>query len=125
MDAQRYAILINTLYMNYIYAGDGFFELLKKKAASGSVTKKIAGFIRDNPLRALRNAVAHGNWYLTISGIKYFARKGSDPNESIVSFEASVDDLVFYEKVTSCVAWAALLSAARGCSEADGSLENV
>jgi hypothetical protein len=124
-DSHKYALLMSSLYMNYIYVGDGFFEFLKKHAPSGSVTKKVAQYIRENPLRALRNALSHANWYLTTNGIKYFARKGSDPNEPMAEFHASPQDMEFYDDFVSFAGWAALFIAVKASGETGVGIENA
>lgn len=106
-------LVLIQLYMNFVFAGDGLFEVLAKQGPSGSVMQKSARFIRNNPIRALRNAIAHGNWNLTTSGSIRYWRKGSDPNEPLSKFEATAQDFTFYVTFTQCVAWSSLLAVAK------------
>jgi hypothetical protein len=104
-------LAIIQIYVSFVFAGDGLFQVLAKKAPKNSCVRKCSHYIRENPLRALRNAVAHGNWHLVYpNSLRYWARKGPDPNEPLTQFDATADDMNFYLSLTRCVAWATLLS---------------
>lgn len=108
------------MYMSFVFAGDGLFEKLAKDGPTE--TRKCAKYVRKNPMRALRNAVAHGNWHLVHpDSVRYWARKGGgiDPcpscgraqkEEPLAEFTASGDDMNFYLALTKGVCWAALLA---------------
>jgi len=102
------------VYQNYIcfvYLGESCFNVLKKRLPSGSTAKKCCTFLTNNPVRALRNAVAHSNWrYLSdFSGLEYWARKG-EAKEPMVRFEVSQQDLSFWQALARCTAYASSLS---------------
>ncbi len=96
-------------YICFVYLGDSLFKRLKQSCPSGSVTKKCCKFLTDNPVRAFRNAVAHGNWTYSpdFGGLIYWARKGSDPNEAMSRFEVRQNDLDFWQALARCVAYVA------------------
>ena len=48
-------------YICFVYLPESCFRILAKFAPSGSTTKKCASFLSNNPVRAFRNAIAHGN----------------------------------------------------------------
>jgi hypothetical protein len=103
------------VYQNYIcfvYLGESCFNVLKKELPSSSTAKKCCKFLTDNPVRAFRNAVAHANWrYLPdFSGLEFWAQKGAEPNEPMVHFEVSQNDLGFWQAVARATAYAAFLS---------------
>src|SRR5581483_1637408 len=55
----------HVLYQNYVcfvYLGEAMFRVLAKSAPPDSASRKCARFLTDNPIRAFRNAFAHGNW---------------------------------------------------------------
>ncbi len=113
------------LYMSFVFAGDALFEVLAKKSPPGSAVRKCTKLIRENPVRALRNAVAHGNWHLTASSsVRFWARKGRDLNEPMCEFEVSASDLSFYLALARCVAWTAYLVVAEHLGEKEGMLDN-
>jgi hypothetical protein len=66
----------------------------------------------DNPIRAFRNAIAHGNWkYLSdFSGIEFWSQKGSDINEPYVKFEVLQEDLNFWQALARCTAYSSYLA---------------
>jgi hypothetical protein len=109
------------LYCSFVFAGDGLFEVLKKRGPAGSCVRKCSAFIRENPVRALRNAVAHGNWQVvapSFGSLDYWARKGESKDEPILQFHASLDDLRFYLDLTWCTAWASFLAVKESIGEA-------
>lgn len=103
------ALVLVQNYICFVYLGDALFKRLKKELPSGSVTKKCCKFLTDNPVRAFRNAVAHGNWTYSpdYGGLIYWARKGSDPNEAMSEFEVRQNDLNFWQALARCVAYVA------------------
>src|SRR6266508_5201694 len=64
-------------YISFVYLKDNCFDVTKKIISTGTLTKRICKFLLNNPVRAFRNAIAHGNWQYTFnpSGIIYFAHK--------------------------------------------------
>lgn len=103
------AQVITQNYISFVYLGDACFKVLKRCTPSGSVTKRCCKFLTDNPVRAFRNAVAHANWKYKpdFSGLLFWARKGSDPNEAMAQFEVSQNDLGFWQTLARCVAYVA------------------
>lgn len=134
------------LYMSFVFAGDGLFQVLARRGRQGSALRACARYIRKNPLRALRNAVAHGNWELTTDGSvkywarkgqddsawrdcwkwlrKHWARKGQDDSEAMSEFVASEEDVHFYVALSRCVAWASLSSFHEVLRKAEGHWQN-
>ena len=96
-------------YVCFVYLGDVLFKQLRKRSPQGSATRKCSQFLTDNPVRAFRNAVAHGNWaYRTdFSALVFWARKGSDQNEPMTRFEVGQTDLSFWQSLARCVAYVA------------------
>ncbi|MDA8351432.1 MAG: hypothetical protein M0038_22030, partial [Pseudomonadota bacterium] len=76
-----------------------------------SVTRKCARFLTNNPVRAFRNAVAHGNWRYRddFTGLVFWARKGSDPSEDLHQFEVGQHELNFWQALSRGVAYSAYL----------------
>jgi hypothetical protein len=101
------AHVITRNYFCFVYLGDICFKILRKYAASGTVTKKCCKFLTDNPIRAFRNAIAHGNWKYRddYSGLVFWARKGDDEDEPLSKFEASEDELNFWQAIACCTAF--------------------
>lgn len=101
------AQVITQNYVSFVYLNDACFKFLRKKTPPGSITKKCCKFLTDNPVRAFRNAFAHANWKYNsdYSGLIFWARKGSDPNESMSQFEVSQRDLGFWQALSRCVAY--------------------
>ena len=96
-------------YICFVYLNESCFNILRKHVSSGSACKKCCNFLLNNRVRAFRNAIAHSNWCYKddFSGIRYWARKGADPDEPLTEFEVNQDDLSFWQAVARCTAYAA------------------
>lgn len=96
-------------YICFVYLTDSCFSVLRKHVSNESACKKCCNFLVNNPIRAFRNAIAHSNWCYKsdFSGIRYWARKGTDLNEPLNEFEVNQDDLSFWQAVARCTAYAA------------------
>jgi hypothetical protein len=103
------AQVITQNYICFVYLGDACFKALRKAAPTGSVTRKCCQFLIDNPVRALRNSLAHANWTYRsdYSGLVFWARKGSDSNEALARFEVDQNDLNFWQALSRCIAYVA------------------
>jgi hypothetical protein len=97
-------------YMCFIYLGDGCFKILRKELPSDSVARKCCQALTDNPVRAFRNALAHGNWRISLdsSGIDFWAKKGSDPTEPMSRWRFSEMDLHFWQYLSIATAVATM-----------------
>ena len=106
------AQVITELYICFVYLGESCFGVLRKELPIGSVTRKCCKFLTENPVRALRNAVAHSNWrYLPdFSGLEFWAKKGADPNEQPSRFVVLQEELSFWQALARCTAYASYLS---------------
>jgi len=105
--ARTRAQVVYQCYVCFIYLGDAWFKVLRKQMPDGSATKRCCKFLTDNPVRAFRNAIAHGNWdYLKdFTGLEFWARKGDIGEEPLSRFEVSRDDLAFWQALARCVAY--------------------
>jgi hypothetical protein len=85
------AQVITQNYVCFVYLGDSCFKALQKHLPAGSTTRKCCRFLTDNPVRAFRNALAHANWRYNedFSGLRFWARKGSDPSEPPSKFDVT------------------------------------
>ena len=107
------AQVITQNYLCFVYLGDSCFKVLQKHVPSGSTTRKCCRFLTDNPIRAFRNALAHANWRYNadFSGLRFWARKGSDTNEPLSEFEVSQLELGFWQALSRCVSYVAFTHA--------------
>jgi|GEM_PF-618136 len=103
------AQVITQNYICFVYLGDACFKALRKAVPSDSVTRMCCQFLIDNPVRALRNALAHANWTYCDdhSGLVFWARKGSCPSETLERFEVNQNDLNFWQALSRCIAYVA------------------
>jgi len=103
------AQVITQNYICFVYLSESCFNVLRKHLPSGSSSKKCCNYLINNPIRAFRNAIAHSNWCYKddFSGIRYWARKGSERDEPLVEFEVSLKDLGFWQALARCTAYAA------------------
>ncbi len=99
-------------YVCFVYLGEACFRALRRTARPGSVTRRCCEYLTDNPIRAFRNAIAHSNWTYApdFSGLVYWARKGSDPDEALTRFEVTQRELDFWQALSRGVAYAAYTS---------------
>ena len=96
-------------YICFVYLSEACFRALRKVAPPGSLTRRCCQFLTDNPTRAFRNAIAHSNWtYLPdFSGLIFWSKKGSDPDEPLSRFEVMQEDLNFWQALSRAVAYSA------------------
>lgn len=96
-------------YVCFAYLGEACFRVLRREAPNGCTLKRCCRFLTDNPVRAFRNAIAHGNWrYLDdFTGLAFWARKGDGPDEPLAEFNVSQNDLDFWQSLARCTAYAA------------------
>jgi hypothetical protein len=103
------AQVITQNYICFVYLPEACFLALRKRATSGSVTRRCCKFLTDNPVRAFRNAVAHSNWAYSADfhSLIYWARKGQDDQEPLAKFEVDQENLDFWQTLARSVAYAA------------------
>jgi hypothetical protein len=102
------AQVITQNYICFVYLGDACFKILRRKYDKNTVTGLCCRYLTDNPVRAFRNAISHANWRYAsdFKGIKFWAKKGSDPNEQMIEWYASDMDIEFWQMLARCVAYA-------------------
>ena len=103
------AQVLSQNYICFVYLPEACFRVLAKACPGESAARKCAQFLSNNPVRAFRNAIAHANWTYRadFGGLIYWARKGSDQNEPLERFEVEQNDLLFWQSLSRCVAYAA------------------
>ena len=108
------AHVITQNYICFVYLGDALFKNLKSFLPPPSVTGRFCRLLLNNPIRAFRNAIAHSNWRYKhdFSGLEFWANKGSAPDEPLVHFEVSQEDLSYWQGLSRCVAYSAYLALA-------------
>lgn len=98
-------------YIAFVYLKDNCFDVTKKTVPQGTLLRRVCKFLLNNPVRAFRNSIAHGNWQYTsdYSGIKYFAYKGeSKPNvelEEMSEFVVDNYELDFWQTLSRATAY--------------------
>lgn len=104
--------LIVQNYMAFVYLGDALFTKLRKAVTADTTTRKCATFLTDNPVRAFRNAVAHGNWRVRgdLTGLEFWARKGSEKDEPMSQFHVTIDELDYWQALARATAYACYLA---------------
>ncbi len=103
------AQIITQNYICFVYLPESCFRTLSKVAPTGSVTRRCAQYLSDNPIRAFRNAIAHANWTYRndFGAIIYWARKGNDPAAPMHRFEVEQEEISYWQELSRCVAYAA------------------
>jgi hypothetical protein len=103
------AQVIYQCYVCFVYLGDAWFKVLRTMMPSGSTTKLCCKSLTDNPVRAFRNAIAHGNWQYLFHGdsaeLEFWARKGDDAKEPLSRFVWDQNDIDFWQVLARCVAY--------------------
>ena len=98
-------------YVAFVYLKDNCFDVTKKVMPSGTLTRRICQFLLNNPVRAFRNAIAHGNWQYTndFSGIKYYAYKGESKLnvalQEMSEFSVGNSELGFWQALSRATAY--------------------
>ena len=103
------AHIVTQNYICFVYLKESCFEALRKVMQPKSVTKRCCQFLVSNPVRAFRNAVAHGNWTYNdeFSGIEFWSYKGEPTDEPIPHWEASQQDIDFWQALAKATAYSA------------------
>ena len=104
--------VITQNYICFVYLKDTLFELLKKTMPSESLTNKCCKFLLNNPVRAFRNSIAHGNWKYKrdFSGLEFWAHKGVPNQESMDKWEVNQEDLSFWQALSRMIAYVTYLT---------------
>ena len=107
----QYGQFVALNYFCFVYLGQACFTVLRKELPSQSISRKCCTFLTDNPVRAFRNALAHGNWRFLLDGsaVDFWARKGSDPAEPVTRFRFTWEDLHFSQYLAIATAHAVML----------------
>jgi hypothetical protein len=99
-------------YICFVYLKDTLFETLKKISQPDTVTKMCCKFLLNNPVRAFRNSIAHGNWTYKqdFSGLEFWAHKGEPNGQPMDKWEVNGDDLAFWQALSRTVAYSTYLT---------------
>ena len=110
------AQVITQNYVCFVYLPESAFRVLAKHCPTGSVARKCAQFLSNNPVRAFRNAVAHANWTYRqdFGALVYWARQGANPDEPLQRFEVKQNELSFWQSLSRCLAYASLSNLGEG-----------
>src|ERR1039457_4021713 len=110
-DATVHAQVITNLYISFVYLSEARFKVLLRELPTGSTSRKCCKFLTDNPVCALRNAIAHSNWHYLpdLSGIEFWAKKSGDRNEEPSRFEFSQREVSFWQSLALCTGYASYL----------------
>jgi len=92
----------------FVYLGDACFVRLRKALPRASATGRCCRYLTDSPIRAFRNAIAHGNWRVAEGVIDFWARKGESSNEPLSEFSVTEDDREFWFFLAACTGKSAL-----------------
>ena len=101
-------------YICFVYLKDALFEALREIFSSDSLTKKCCNFLLNNPVRAFRNAIAHGNWKYNenCTGIEFWAHKGDLTKSKMTKWEVHQKELAFWQALSRMVAYVTFLTLA-------------
>jgi hypothetical protein len=104
--------VISQNYICFVYLKDTLFESLKRTMPTESLTKKCCKYLLNNPVRAFRNSIAHGNWKYKndFSGIEFWAYKGEPTNSQMVRWDVCQRDLSFWQALSRLIAYVSFLT---------------
>lgn len=93
-------------YVCFLYLGDSCFRRLSAALPAGSITKRVCDFLTSGPVRAFRNAIAHGKWRYneTFSGLVYWDWD-NPKSRTNVRWQVNQVDLDFWQKLARCTAY--------------------
>lgn len=99
-------------YICFVYLPESFFRIFAKTAPSKSALKCCSFFLTNGRIRAFRNAIAHSNWRYRedFGALVYWAKKGQAADEPLSMFEVENSELSFWQMLSRCVAYAAVLN---------------
>ncbi|HOJ04078.1 MAG TPA: hypothetical protein PK916_08745 [Bacteroidota bacterium] len=98
-------------YIAFVYLKDNCFDVAKRIVPQDSLLRRLCKFLLNNPVRAFRNSIAHGNWQYTsdFTGIKYYAYKGESKPcvelEEMSEFVVKNDELEFWQALSRATAY--------------------
>lgn len=102
-----YAHTITLCYISFVYLSEPIYDAALKTPAIGSTCKRCVRFLRNNPVRAFRHALAHGNWFIKEDYITFWAKKG-DKDEPMAEWNVSQEDLLFWYALARSTGYAIL-----------------
>lgn len=91
-------------YMLFVYIKDNCFEKTKAITHNGTITKKICTYLTENPVRAYRNAIAHGNFFYSPKDqeIIYYNR---NPANQITEYKLKMKEWNFWQELARGTAY--------------------
>lgn len=104
-------------YLSFVYLGDFLFKPLRRRIPHTTTIWRCCKFLTDNPVRAFRNAVAHGNWHYKpdFSGLIYF-NKCDDSSAGMERLEVTQIDLNFWQSLARCTGCVIIETAINACA---------
>lgn len=96
-------------YICLVYLKDACFEVVAKRAASGSVAARAAAYLSRGVVRDFRNAFSHANWCYNTSftGLECWVLEDSrNRSGPMRHFEVSQADIDFWQALSRGVAYA-------------------
>ncbi len=106
------ARLVLSNYMCFVYLGEICFVRLRKQLPKKTTAGRCCRYLTENPVRAFRNAVAHGNWRIRDGIVQPWARKGDSKEEPPGQFQVSDADRTFWFFLAACTGKSALAALA-------------
>jgi len=89
-------------YICFLYLGDACFRRLSQLMPDGSITETTSKYLVSGPIRAFRNAIAHGKWHYSNDFSHLIYWDWDDPtHKNNVRWEVSQVDLDFLAKTFS------------------------
>lgn len=101
------ARFVNQIYVCFLYLRPSFFDLLRAEVPQGSTTAKCCEFLVSHPLRAFRDAVAHGEWRYTrdFSALDYWADDEPESTGPLVRHRVSNQEFNFWTILARCTTY--------------------
>lgn len=102
------AQVITTCYTCFLYLGDGCFRKLAKFMPKNTAVSRACRFLVSKPIKAFRNAFAHGKWHYQftneLASIVYWDWDNLN-SKTDVRWEVNDLELEFWEKLARSTAY--------------------
>ncbi|MBM4035114.1 MAG: hypothetical protein FJ291_25505 [Planctomycetes bacterium] len=105
-DVTRARVIVQS-YICFVYLKDACFEVLAREPQTGCTLRSCCRYLSNDPVRAFRNAFAHGNWQYRqdFKGLIFWDRKRGEPSKGLATYEVSQEELHFWQALARCTAY--------------------
>lgn len=112
-----YAHTVTLCYTGFVFPAEGVLTPVSKQLNARSACKKCIHRLRQGDIRQLRNAFAHGNWYIQNKTLLYWSRPDCSRSQggpqqddmALDQHQMTQHDLLFWYTISRAVGYAVVM----------------